>query len=252
METIASAEIHNRLNQENRERWSKKPLLREIYAAFYKEIAGRIKHNCDGLIVELGSGSGNIRPFVPDCITTDIFPDPCLDRVENAYRMGFGDGTISNLILFDVWHHLQYPGTALNEFKRVLARGGRLIIFEPAMGYFARVVYGLFHEEPLGFGKTIEWKAPADFVPERSGYFAAQSYASRIFTTDRYADKLSGWTIEDVRYWSGLAYLASGGFKGRQLYPRSALSVVRKIDSLLSIFPRIFASRMLVVLEKAH
>ena len=30
----------------------------------------------------------------------------------------------SNLILFDVWHHLEYPGSAMAEFARVLAPKG--------------------------------------------------------------------------------------------------------------------------------
>ena len=61
----------------------------------------------------------------------------------------FADESVANLILFDVWHHLEYPGTALAEFQRVLAKGGRLVIFDPAMGLLGRAVYGLCHHEPL-------------------------------------------------------------------------------------------------------
>ena len=52
----------------------------------------------------------------------DLFSNPWLDRRENCYAMNFADGSVSHLILFDVWHHLRYPGTALREFHRVLAR----------------------------------------------------------------------------------------------------------------------------------
>jgi hypothetical protein len=47
---------------------------------------------------------------IPECVTTDIFPNPWLDRVENAYALNFADASVGNLILFDVFHHLEFPG----------------------------------------------------------------------------------------------------------------------------------------------
>ena len=77
--------------------------------------------------------------------------------------MSFEDGSVANLILFDVWHHLEYPAAALAEFHRVLVPQGRLIIFDPAMGLLGRIVYGLFHHEPLGLKDKIQWRTPAIF-----------------------------------------------------------------------------------------
>lgn len=79
---------------------------------------------------------------MPDALATDLFPSPWIDQTENAYALSFADGSVSNLILVDVWHHLQYPGTALAEFHRVLGPGGHLIIFDPATGVLGRIVYG--------------------------------------------------------------------------------------------------------------
>src|SRR5580698_5232543 len=127
-------EQHNIEIHQNRQNWDRKPGLRGVYQSFYREIAARIRRDVDGRTVELGSGLGNIKTVLPECLTTDIFPNPWIDRVEDAYQLSFESGSVGNLILFDVWHHLQFPGTALREFKRVLARGGRVIIFDPAMG----------------------------------------------------------------------------------------------------------------------
>ncbi len=99
-----------------------------------------------GLVVELGSGMGHIKEHLPDCITTDLFPNEWLDRVEDAYHLTFDTGAVSHLILFDVWHHLAYPGTALGEFHRVLVDRGKVIIFDPAMGVLGRFVFGNFHD----------------------------------------------------------------------------------------------------------
>jgi SAM-dependent methyltransferase len=164
--------------------------------------------------------------------------------------MGFANETISNLILFDVWHHLQYPGSALSEFQRVLKPGGRLIIFDPAMSAFGRLIYGCFHHEPLGLNKTIEWFAPEGFEPEGAPYYAAQGNASRIFVGGSMLQRLRGWNVIEVKQLSALTYVASGGFSKPQLYPKSLYRFVRGIDGWLSKWPKLFATRLLIVLER--
>ena len=242
---------HNIEIHQNREHWDRKPLLREIYADFYREIALRVAPARPGLTVELGSGMGNIKEYLPDCITTDVFPNPWLDRVENAYKLSFADAAVGHLILFDVWHHLQYPGEALKEFSRVMTSTGRIVIFEPAMGLLGRLVLGLFHHEPLGLNDEIQWEAPPGFSRDNPGYYAAQGNASRVFGSRGFQSKLEGWSIAEVTYFPALAYLGSGGFRGRQMYPQAMLPVVQFADRLLAPFPTL-ASRMLVVLERTQ
>jgi SAM-dependent methyltransferase len=169
-----SLEQHNIEILQNRELWEKKALLRKVYSEFYSEIKRRVNPARPGLTVELGSGMGNIKQHIPQCITTDIFPNPWLDRVESAYHLSFDHGEVGHLILFDVWHHLRYPGTALKEFARVLAPEGRIILFEPAMGLIGRFVFGHFHHEPLGLKDEIEFNAPDGFSGLESTYYAAQ------------------------------------------------------------------------------
>lgn len=241
-------EQHNVEIHENRKNWDRKPGLRAIYANFYREIASRIRKDVPGRIVELGSGLGNIREFLPDCITTDLFPNPWIDQIEDAYQLTFESGSVSHLILFDVWHHLQFPGTALKEFGRVLAPGGRIIVFDPAMGLIGRLVFGCFHHEPLGLNQPIAWDAPNGSSSKTFGYYAAQGNASRIFAKSEYSTRLADWRIAEITYFSGLAYVATGGFRGPQLVPGFILEWLASVDSVLSKFPWI-ASRMLVVLE---
>jgi SAM-dependent methyltransferase len=244
-----SLEQHNVEIHENRRHWERKPLLRKVYSQFGREIAKRVDPTQAGLLVELGSGMGNIKEHLPHCITTDVFPNPWLDRVENAYDLNFPDGAVSHLILFDVWHHLQYPGTALREFYRVLTERGKVIIFDPAMGVLGRFVFGHFHHEPLGLSDEIQWEAPASFSRHCPDYYAAQGNASRIFGSNAFRDRLDSWRVAEVKYFSALAYLGSGGFRGPQLYPMVGLPLLNRADFFLSRFPGL-ASRMLVVLEK--
>ena len=148
-------EQHNREIHENREAWAKKPVLRRAYGGLYGAICENIEPSIPGIKVELGSGMGNIKDHLPECVTTDLFPNPWLDRVENAYQLSFSDASVGHLILFDVWHHLEHPANALMEFRRVLVTHGRVILLEPAMSVLGRFVYGHCHHEPLGFNTPM-------------------------------------------------------------------------------------------------
>lgn len=235
--------------QANRDRWQSKPLLGKIYKRFYEGIRTRLQ---PGLTLELGSGIGQIKEFIPGCITSDLCANPGIDRVESAYSLSFEDRSLNNIILFDVWHHLEYPGAVLRECHRALAPGGRLIIFEPAMGLLPRAVYGLFHHEPLGFGDNICWEPPALLDLGSAPYFAAQARAWRIFHKGEGASNLVGWRMKECAVWSDLAYLASGGFSKPALYPSICLPWIEMLDRLLNrVHQSTFAARMLVVLEKS-
>ncbi|HLO15929.1 MAG TPA: class I SAM-dependent methyltransferase, partial [Anaerolineales bacterium] len=158
--------LHQDLIHKNSEYWNQKPLLQKLYGDFYRLIAEKLSNLPAPKIVELGSGLGNIHAVIPDCLRTDLFPNPWIDQVENAYKLSFADESISDLILTDVFHHLKYPGTALKEFSRVLRKGGRVIMLEPSMSALGLLVYGVLHDEPIAITKDIQWNAPKGWSPE--------------------------------------------------------------------------------------
>jgi len=244
-------EQHQREINENLAYWQAKPILHAIYRAFYGEIARHVRRDLSGAVVELGSGLSNLKTVLPDCVCTDIFPHPWLDQVENAYTLSFGANTVSNLILFDVFHHLAYPGTALQEFQRVLTPQGRVLVFEPAVSLLGLLVYGLLHHEPLGLFQPITWFAPPQFAPATAAYYAAQGNASRIFGSARYRALLADWKIVAFQRFAAISYVASGGYRKPQLYPDAFLPVMQQIDRLAAWFPSLCATRLLVVLEKS-
>jgi hypothetical protein len=241
---------HNVEILENAAHWERKPLLRKIYRRFYLEIAKELRRDLDGVTVEIGSGIGNLKSVFPEALTTDIFANPWLDQVENAYALTFEDASVANLILFDVWHHLEFPGTALAEFERVLAKGGRLVIFDPGMGLLGRIVYGAFHHEPLGLKEEIRWWAPPHFSPTEMTYYAAQGNAQRIFCSDEFSQQLASWNIVRRERLAALPYICSGGFSGPQLYPDQLYPAFEALDRAANVAPSLFSTRLLVALEK--
>ena len=242
--------LHQESINKNYQYWQQKPLLQKLYAGFYRLIAQNLSSLPDAKIVELGSGLGNIREVIPHCLRTDLFPNPWIDQIENAYKLSFADESISDLILTDVFHHLKYPGTALKEFVRVLRKGGRVIMLEPYMSMLGLLVYGIPHDEPIAITKKIEWESPEDWSPEETDYYAAQGNATRVFVGSHFRPKLVAWQkIETIRF-SAIAYAASGGFSKPQLYPTSMFPLIRKLEKLLDVFPAFFATRLLVIFEK--
>jgi len=243
-------DLHQDQINQNREYWNRKPLLQQLYGDFYRLVAQNLSNLPDAKIVELGSGLGNIHEVIPNCLRTDLFPNPWIDQVENAYKLSFADESISDLILTDVFHHLKYPGTALKELSRVLRKGGRVIMLEPCISALGLLVYGLFHDEPIAITKDIEWNAPQDWSPEKIDYYAGQGNATRIFVGNSFRPKLGDWQKLKTMRFSAIAYAASGGFSKPQLYPTSMLPLIKKLEKLLDLFPILFATRLLVILEK--
>jgi len=243
-------DLHNAEIHENLRHWERKPALRREYARFYAEIANRLSGLPDGPVLECGSGIGNLKSVLPNAITSDLFPNPWLDRQENIFALTFAGNTVAGIVLFDVFHHLQYPGTALRELHRVLKPGGRIILFEPAAGLLGRIVLGLFHHEPLALRSPIAWDAPVAFDPQSVSYYAAQGNAWRVFAQNKYTAQLGEWRLVEVNYYPALPWLLTGGFRGPVLCPASLGWLAHSLERMLSFTPRLFASRMIVVLEK--
>src|SRR6476659_4385747 len=160
--------------QRNRLSWDRKPLLGKIYDSFYKSIASLIDPSLPGSIVALGSGIGLLKQHFPEAITTDLFLNPLLDLVCDGYELPFATQSVSHLVLFDVFHHLETPKAFLQEARRVLAPSGRIILFEPYISCTSMVVYGLLHHEPVAWNHPIA----RNTGPAHSRrYYAAQGNA---------------------------------------------------------------------------
>jgi hypothetical protein len=244
-------EQHQKEILQNSEHWKKKKLLQKVYYDFYTLIKSKLDFAVAGSVVELGSGIGKIKDVIPNCVTTDIFENPWVDRVENAYKLSFENKSVSNLILFDVFHHLEFPGNAFDEFRRVLNDKGRLILFEPCLSLLGLISYGLLHHEPINMYKDISVYAKNENEIKESGYYAAQGNAYRIFQNQKnYQTLLSKWEIINHKQYPAISYLASGGYSKPQLYPTSMYGFMKMVDSVCGIMPSVFATRMLVVLKK--
>jgi SAM-dependent methyltransferase len=236
-------EQHQAEIQKNLRSWENKPLLQKIYARFYQRIISLIEPQAPGRIVEIGSGIGNLKAHLRGAICTDLFPNPWLDLVCDGYDMPFADASISHLVLFDVFHHMRAPKAFLNEARRVLTAGGRVILFEPYISGCSYPVYGLLHHEPVALRQPINC---AEHLPRPRDYYAAQGNATRLFFRHEVIDWLREWKVFHAEAFSAFSYLLSGGYSKPACYPARCLTTFQRLDAHLSRWPRLFGARCLV------
>ena len=234
--------------ERNLRAWNGKPLLRNIYAGFYRRILTLIDPAIPGRIVEIGSGIGNLKAHLPRALTTDLFPNPWLDLVCDAYELPFQQASLSHLVLFDVFHHLRAPNAFLREARRVLTPAGRLILFEPYISWISYPIYGLLHHEPVARREPI---SRAESLPRPRDYYAAQGNATRLFFKQEIPGWPEGWNILHAEAFSCFHYMCSGGYSKPALYPVRWLEALQKLEVNLSRWPRAFGGRCLIGLRPA-
>ena len=110
--------------------WERRPLLRLLYRDWFQRIERELSA-APGPTVELGAGIGAFKEFRPETVATDALPSAWADAVVDAEELPYDDGSVANLVMVDVFHHVPRPGRFLSEAARALAPGGRVVMVEP-------------------------------------------------------------------------------------------------------------------------
>lgn len=230
--------------------WQRKPALRAVYDDFY----GRIAAACTpGLTIELGGGVGNLKDRLGRAIVTDIQFAPWLDAVADAQRLPFGAETIANIVMVDVFHHLEFPLRFLREAKRVLRPGGRIVMVEPAITWGSTVFYRFIHHEPVRMSADVLRDGEPN--PGRDPYDANQAFPTLLATRDRerLRSALPELRVARVEWFALAAYGLTGGFKSWSLVSeRIARRLLRIEHHIEPTVGRFAGFRLLLVIEKAN
>ena len=245
--TVARFEAHRRA-------WDENPALRALYADWYGRIAAALPAPALGPRVELGSGPGFARAFIPDLQLTDIVRAPWHDREVSADALPFPDASLGALVLFDVLHHLSDPRRFFAEATRVLVPGGRIVMCEPHISPLSYPIYKLFHEEPLDLSvDPLAPAAAADAEQGRDPFDSNQAIPSLLFGrhAGRFATDFPALRLERLEWLSAVSYPASGGFGRRPLLPRLIWSALHRLEARLPapLF-RWIGFRLLAVVER--
>ncbi len=228
--------------------WRERPLVRRLYREWHALIRERLAH-LDGPTIELGSGFGALAESIPDVVRTDVAETPWAAAVVDAEDLPYADGSVANLVLIDVFHHLARPRHFLDEARRVLPAGGRLIVLDPYCSPVSTIAYKAFHRERTDLGGAVLDDDPA---VAHSPFDSNQARATLVFFrhVDRFEDAWPDLRVVERRRLACIAYPLSGGFAGRRLAPDAAHVVLAWLERIAQPLAPLLAFRCLVVVER--
>ena len=231
-----------------RDLWQNKPVLRAIYHDYYR----RMVDSCvPGRTLEIGGGSGNLKEFLPNVISTDVQTVPWLDVAADAQALPFTDCSFDNIVMLDVLHHIERPVLFFNEAARVLRPGGRVVMVEPMITPISWIFYNFFHPEPVDM--HADPLAGGELSPNRDPFDANQAIPTRLFAGggSRFEETFPDLHIISTKPLSLFAYPLSGGFRPWSVMPARLVPAVLNIeDVLLPLLGRAMAFRMMVCIER--
>jgi len=240
------------LLEQSMQKWESSPPVRAFYGSLYQDILDRL---APGDTLELGSGIGVFKTFLPEATTSDIQKTRYVDMAVDCYRIAKASGRDNwgNLFALDVLHHLQRPFAFFESAAAALAPGGRLLLMEPAATLSGRQLYGIFHHEPI---VPRRLQPPFDFpADDGQGNFANMGMSVALFEHHRQTtcERLEGLGLKlrEHRYRDVLAYFSTGGFSRRALLPVPLLKTLLRLEKELpQRVLKICGLRSLTVLEK--
>jgi len=232
---------------EHRAIWYDKPVLRAIYSDYYRQIVAAC---APGRSLEIGGGSGNLKEFASDVVSTDIVPSEWLDAAVDAHALPFADRSFANIVMVDVLHHLERPVRFFREAARVLQPGGRIIMLEPGITPVSWFFFKAFHPEPVVM--NVDPLQDGALNPERAPFDANQAIPTVLFTRDRrrFEAIFPELRVERVTWLSLFAYPLSGGFRPWSLISPSRASALLRLEHRLEpSLGRWLGYRLLVVIH---
>jgi SAM-dependent methyltransferase len=192
-----------------------KPFLRRIYDEWYSTLAKELPAG-EEQVLELGSGAGYCERFIPGLITSEIFHCSRVKAVVDAQRMPFADGSLRAIVMTDVLHHMPHPERFFAEASRCLRKEGKILMIEPWVTPWSRLVYTRLHHEPFR-PEAEDWSFSS--TGPLSGSNCAMPWI--VFVRDRrkFESLFPKLTIERIRPFLPFRYLLSGGVGLRSLMP---------------------------------
>lgn len=202
-----------------------KPFLRKLYEEWYGHIATQFTAGAQ--VLELGSGAGFLKEFIPQLITSEVFSTPGVERIIDAQAIAMDQASLDGIVMTDVLHHIPDCNSFFYEAARVVRPGGRVVMIEPWNTTWSRWIYQKMHHEPFE-PDAQEWRIPIS--GPLSGANGALPWI--IFQRDRdlFCSRHPEWRIERIHPMMPIAYLLSGGVSMRTLLPAWTYQSVRLLE----------------------
>jgi SAM-dependent methyltransferase len=240
--------------EDHRRAWQSNPALRICYGHWYQRIRDALPPHNLGPWIEIGSGPGFAREFIPELELTDVVQAPWHTRRMSAEALSLADSSVGALVLFDVLHHVAAPAAFFTEAARVLRPGGRIVLCEPYISPVSGLVYRHLHPEPVDMSVDPWHTTARDTKVAKDPFASNQAIPTLIFGRARgrvFERMFPQLAVVRVERTAGLSYPASGGFSHAPFLPASLWRGWFALENLLpEIFFRGLGFRMIVEIER--
>lgn len=224
-----------------------KPFLFKLYCRWYRQIVAALPEGVGSPVLELGSGAGFLKDFIPGLITSELLDTWQVDITLDGCRLPFNDSSLRAVVMVDVFHHLPDAARFLGESARCVKPGGAVIMIEPWMTTWSHPVYRYLHHEPVDLD-TQSWQL------SKGGPLSNANSALPwiVFSRDvkRFKAEFPQWQIKEQVLHTPFGYLLSGGVSFKSFAPGVFFGACCRFEKSLAPFMPGLAMFATIVLER--
>ena len=208
----------------------KKNFLNRIYLRWYASIIKSLHGNMEGSLLELGSCGGFFKEFIPELIESDILRIPDVGVVLDGQHLPFSRESLRGIVMINVFHHLPEIKSFLADAVLCVKPGGTVVMVEPWITNWSRIIYGLFHFEECRLDSE-GWKSPMG--GPLSGSNLALPWI--VFERDRkkFEQDFPEWQIKSIELHEPFCYLLSGGVSFKSFMLPGFYDMCRRIENIV-------------------
>lgn len=240
-----------RLVDDYRETWVRKPCLRETYARYHDMLLAQCGRG--DIVLEIGCGIGHMSRKAGELgyrrwIATDVLAVPDTQLVCDALALPFRDASIDRIVFIDVLHHLASPKGFFREAARVLRPGRAIVCIEPWVTPFSYPIYRWIHTEGCDLSRDIEHP----FAGGKSAFEGDNGIALLLCRRVRPQEwERLGFTPPVARPFNDFRWLTTRGLnRPGPDAPRSLFATAMALDELLAPFAPLLGMRALIRWER--
>jgi SAM-dependent methyltransferase len=224
----------------------KNDLLRKVYQEWYSIIMKEVPKSSEP-ILELGTGPGFLNEMENSLVTSEIQWIPGVDLVLNGQSIPFQNGSLRAIVMTNVLHHIPNVKSFFSEAIRCLMDGGKVIMIEPWLTGWSRLIYQNFHHEPIN-PEALTWEFPFD-GPLSS---ANEALPWMIFYRDReeFENSFPQYEITRIDSIMPFLYLMTGGYSSRIHLPGWTFSLWKLIEAKIKRWHFDLGMFAVIVLQK--
>lgn len=225
-----------------------KKFLKKLYNEFYSMILNELPAKYSSPILEIGSGGGFLKEYIPGLLTSEILKIKNIDTVLDARRIPFKKESLSGIVMLNVFHHIPSVDSFLKEASFCIKEKGFMLMIEPWVSSCSRFIYKHIHHEPFD-NDTKEWNLAKEDSPMSHSNSALPWI---VFERDKeiFGRKFPNWKITNITLHTPITYILSGGVSMRTFTPGFLFNFFNALEKKIASQNKYFSMFALIKLEK--